>query len=90
MSAAERARELLAYYDSCRARETVPAVTADTTDVIRDLLAELDQANADYDEAVDDWGANDEQMLAENARLAAERDAALAAQANSMTGGDDD
>ena len=40
----DRAWKLLAYYDSCRVRGTTIALTADTTDTIRDLLADLAKA----------------------------------------------
>ncbi|RPA65774.1 hypothetical protein EF294_03290 [Gordonia oryzae] len=42
--AEDRAQELLSYYDSCRGRGTTIALTADTTDTIRDLIADLTKA----------------------------------------------
>lgn len=37
---------------------------------IADLKSRLAELNAEYEQAVQDWAENDEQMLADNARLA--------------------
>lgn len=41
-------------------------------ELLAELADEVERLRAEYDQAVADWGANDEMMLADNARLAAE------------------
>lgn len=45
---------------------------ADARTLVPDLVAALEDEIAQTAQAVEDWGGNDEQMLAENARLAAD------------------